>query len=86
MANYSIQLQKEWWELNASNIELQPVKIQIYRCSALAISGFNAIFILQFSRALCPSSTFRLKTDRARQTNVLLSDVRGLTSFANTYQ
>jgi hypothetical protein len=74
------QLQKEGWGLN---IELHPVKIQIYRCSALSISGFNVIFILQSSQSLCPSTTFRLKTDRARQTNILLSDVKDLTSFTN---
>lgn len=74
------QLQKGGWGLN---IELHPVKIQIYRCSALTISGFNVIFILQSSQALCPSSTFRLKTYRARQTNILLSDVKDLTSFTN---
>lgn len=48
------------------NIELHPVKIQIYRRSTLTISGFNVIFILQFLQALCPSSTFRLWAEKER--------------------
>lgn len=75
-------LTANWITASQLNIELHPVKIQIYRCSALTISGFNVIFILQSSQALCPSSTFRLKTDRTRQTNILLSDVKDLTSFS----
>lgn len=48
------------------NVELHPVKMQIYRRSTLTISGFNVIFILQFPEALCPSCTFRLWTEKER--------------------
>jgi hypothetical protein len=49
------------------NVELHPVKMQIYRRSTLTISGFNVIFILQFPQALCPSCTFRLWTEKERR-------------------
>jgi len=48
------------------NVELHPLKMQIYRRSTLTISGFNVIFILQFPQALCPSCTFLLWTEKER--------------------